>query len=102
MAANGSNWISVTVRMGSSLLLPSPVIAISAEDTFRSVLSKVLASEDSDAQVNKVTISSDGVHDIVPLAGPGVSLLFNDYFCRFVNSFRAPLFCTFVMETSLN
>ena len=75
MAANNCTnshlWISVEVKKGSSVLLPSTVVAINSEDTFGSVLSKVLTPEESEAQVKKVTISSDvGKHHIVPLDAP--------------------------------
>ena len=50
---------------GSSVLLPSTVVAINSDDTFG--LSRVLTPEESEAQIKKVTISSDvGKHHIVP------------------------------------
>ena len=64
-------WISLEVKKGSSVLLPSTVVAINSDDTFGSILSKVLTPEESEAQVKKVTISSDvGKHHIVPLDVP--------------------------------
>ena len=70
MAANNCTnshlWISVEVKKGSSVLLPSTVLAINSDDTFG--LSRVLTPEESEAQVN---ISSDvGKHHIVPLDAP--------------------------------
>ena len=75
MAANNCTnshlWISVEVKKGSSVLLPSTVVAINSDYTFGSILSKVLTPEESEAQVKKVTISSDvGKHPIVPLDAP--------------------------------
>ena len=73
MAANNCTnshlWISMEVKKGSSVLLPSTVVAINSDDTFGSILSKVLTPEELEAlQVKKVTISSDvGKHHIVPL-----------------------------------
>ena len=59
------------VKKGSSVLLPSTVVAINSDDTFGSILSKVLTPEELEAQVKKVTISSDvGKHHIVPLDAP--------------------------------
>ena len=64
---NSHFWISVEVKKGSSVLLPSIVVAINSDDTFGSILSKVLIPEESEARVKKVTISSDvGKHHIVP------------------------------------
>ena len=75
MAANNCTnlhlWISLEVKKGScsSVLLPSTVVAINSDDTFG--LSRVLTPEESEAQVKKVTISSDvGKHHIVPLDAP--------------------------------
>ena len=75
MAANNITnshlWISLEVKKGSSVFLPSTVVAINSDDTFGSILSKVLTPEKSEAQVKKVTISSDvGKHHIVPLDAP--------------------------------
>ena len=69
---NSHFWISMEVKKGSSVLLPSTVVAINSDDTFGSILSKVLTPEESEAQVKKVTISSDvGKHHIiVPLDAP--------------------------------
>ena len=68
---NSHLWINMEVKKGSSVLLPSAVVAINSDDTFGSILSKVLAPEESEAQVKKVTISSDvGKHHIVPLNAP--------------------------------
>lgn len=68
------------VKKGSSLLLPSTVRAANTEDTFGSLLSKALASEGSDVQVKKVTISSNvSQHHIVPLDAPVMKV--SGYLC---------------------
>ena len=71
ICTNSNLWISVEVKKVSSVLLHSTVVAINSDDTFGSILSKVLTPEESEAQVKKVTISSDvGKHHIVPLDAP--------------------------------
>ena len=68
---NSHLWISVEVKKGSSVLLPSTVVAINSDDIFGSILSKVLIQEESEAQVKKVTISSDvGKHHNSSLDAP--------------------------------
>ena len=80
MAANNCTnshlWISMEVKKGSSVLLPLTVVAINSDDTFGSILSKVLTPEELEAlQVKKVTISSDvGKHHIVPLDAQAIKI----------------------------
>ena len=75
MAANNCTnshlWISVEVKKGSSVLLSSTVVAINSDDTIGSILLNVLTPEESEAQVKKVTISSEvGKQYIGPLDAP--------------------------------
>ena len=61
MAANNCTnshlWISMEVKKGSSVLLPSNVVAINSDDTFSSILSKVLTPEESEALRSRRSLS---------------------------------------------
>ena len=61
MAANNCTnshlWISMEVKKGSSVLLPSTVVAINSDDTFGSILSKVLTPEESEALRSRRSLS---------------------------------------------